>query len=77
VLLKYPPSTWSHPQVVPAAVLAIGLMLYILDCLSNAMINPIYTLIAGGLAGIVARPSPPQASSRAVASTARLPVKRI
>jgi hypothetical protein len=70
VLLKYPPPTWSHPQVVPAAVLAIGLVLYTIDCLSNAMINPIYTLVAGGLAGIVARPSPHQASSRSAPSTA-------
>jgi hypothetical protein len=57
VLLRYPPATWWHPQVVPAAALAIGLMLYAIDCLSNAMTNPIYMLIAGGLAGIVARPS--------------------
>jgi hypothetical protein len=56
VLLRYPPSTWEHPQVVPAAALTIGLMLYAIDCLANAMVNPIYTLIAGGLAGIVARP---------------------
>lgn len=76
VLLKYPPSTWGHPQVVPAAVLAIGLMLYVIDCLSNAMTNPIYTLIAGGLAGIVARPSPPSAPVRSALPALHLPTKR-
>ena len=45
-----------HPQVLPAAVLAIGLVLYVVDCLINGMVNPIYTLIAGGLAGLVERP---------------------
>jgi hypothetical protein len=76
VLLRYPPTTWGHPQVVPAAVLSIGLMLYAIDCLSNAMVNPIYTLIAGGLAGIVARPLPPYASPRS-ASPIHLPAKRV
>ncbi len=73
VLLKYPPATWGYPQVVPAAVLAIGLMLYTIDCLSNAMTNPIYMLIAGGLAGIVARPSPSGAPARSAAPAIRLP----
>jgi hypothetical protein len=62
VLLRYPPSTWLHPQVLPAAVLAIGLVLYVMDCMVNSMVNPIYTLIAGGIAGLVTRPvvRPPQ-----------------
>jgi hypothetical protein len=61
-LLRYPAHTWLHPQVLPAAVLAIGLVLYVMDCLVNGMVNPIYTLIAGGLAGLVERPMvrPPQ-----------------
>jgi hypothetical protein len=62
VLLRYPPNTWLYPQVLPTAVLAIGLVLYVMDCLVNAMVNPIYTLIAGGIAGLVTRPPvrPPQ-----------------
>ena len=77
VLLRYPPTTWSHPQVVPAAVLSIGLMLYAIDCLSNAMVNPIYTLIAGGLAGIVARPLPPNLSPPPASPAIRLSAKRV
>ncbi|HEY9826619.1 MAG TPA: O-antigen ligase domain-containing protein, partial [Stenomitos sp.] len=56
VLFRYPVETWQYPQVVPAAVLAIGLILYIIDCLVNGMVNPIYTLVAGGIGGLVARP---------------------
>jgi hypothetical protein len=55
---RYPAHTWLHPQVLPAAVLAISLVLYVMDCLVNGMVNPIYTLIAGGIAGLVARPAP-------------------
>jgi hypothetical protein len=54
VVLRCPAQTWNHPQVLPAAVLAVALMMYTIDCLINAMVNPIYTLVAGGLAGIVA-----------------------
>jgi hypothetical protein len=57
VLLRYPAYTWLHPQVLPAAVLSIGLVLYVVDCMVNGMVNPIYTLIAGGLAGLVERPA--------------------
>jgi hypothetical protein len=57
VLWHYPPHTWFHPQVLPAAVLGIGLVLYVVDCLVNSMVNPIYTLIAGGIAGLVTRPT--------------------
>jgi hypothetical protein len=36
----------------PAAVLAVVLSLYGLDCLMNAMINPIFCLISGGLVSL-------------------------
>lgn len=62
-LWRYPADTWLHPQVLPAAVLSIGLVLYVMDCLVNGMVNPIYTLIAGGIAGLVARPVPRPKSS--------------
>ena len=43
---------WTHPQVAPAAVLSLLLGLYMVDNLLNAMVNPIFTVIAGGLAGV-------------------------
>lgn len=43
------PSTWMHPLVSPSIVWCLLLALYMADCLSNAMLNPIYMLAAGGL----------------------------
>lgn len=64
VVLRCPAQTWNHPQVLPAAVLAVALMMYTIDCLINAMVNPIYTLVAGGLAGIVAYTKRPESKPR-------------
>lgn len=71
LLRHFPARYWSAASLAPAAVLAMVLVLYVLDCLMNAMINPIYLLAAGGLATL--RPSErairrvahaPQASTR-------------
>jgi len=51
-LQRYPASLWFNRKVAPAAALAVLLALYMLDCLLNAMINPIYTLACGGIAGV-------------------------
>ncbi len=51
--LRYPSSSWSHPKLAPAAVLAVALTLYMLDCVLNAMINPIFALACGGISGVV------------------------
>lgn len=58
-LQRYPASLWLNRNVAPAAALAVLLVLYMLDCVLNAMINPIYTLACGGIAGLVLK----QASS--------------
>jgi tetratricopeptide (TPR) repeat protein len=50
-LHRFPVKTWSDPQVGPVAVLALMLVLVMIDFLSNAMVNPLYALIAGGLLG--------------------------
>ncbi|MBE9095181.1 O-antigen ligase domain-containing protein [Tychonema sp. LEGE 07203] len=52
-LSKYPARTWSHPKVAPAAVLAVALTMYVFDCVLNAMTNPIFAVIAGGISGLV------------------------
>ena len=41
---------WVHPSVAPATALAGVLVMYTLDLLPNAMLNPVYTMAAGGLA---------------------------
>jgi tetratricopeptide (TPR) repeat protein len=52
LLARYPLRLWSRPAVAPAAVLSVLLGLYSIDCLSNAMINPIYIFAIGGLTGL-------------------------
>ncbi|MBE9163327.1 MULTISPECIES: O-antigen ligase domain-containing protein [Microcoleaceae] len=52
-LSKYPARTWVHPKVAPAAVLAVSLTMYVFDCVLNAMTNPIFAVIAGGLSSLL------------------------
>ncbi|MBE9125770.1 MULTISPECIES: O-antigen ligase domain-containing protein [unclassified Coleofasciculus] len=52
-LLRYPPRTWFNPKVAPAAVLAVALALFMLDCVLNNMFNPVFPLISGGISGVV------------------------
>ena len=50
---RYPPSTWNDPRVGPLLALSLMLVLGMIDYLSNAMLMPIYPLVAGGLLGQV------------------------
>ncbi|MGL5065401.1 MAG: O-antigen ligase domain-containing protein, partial [Microcoleus sp.] len=54
-LFKYPAKTWSNPKVAPAATLGIALTMYVFDCVLNAMTNPIFAIIAGGISGLILR----------------------
>ncbi len=49
----YSPNSWSHHSIAPTAILVVILILYLLDCLLNAMINPIYILAGGGITGLM------------------------
>jgi len=51
--VRYPPKWWFHPAVAPAASMAIGILMYAIDSVLNAMINPLFVLAAGGLVGVV------------------------
>ncbi|NCJ08396.1 O-antigen ligase domain-containing protein [Synechococcales cyanobacterium C] len=69
---------WGCPQAAPVAVLGVLLLLYVLDCLVNAMINPVFILMAGGLSGLVSQPrhqSVPQRRKRVVSSGRRVPAR--
>jgi hypothetical protein len=46
------PKYWSHPAAAAPAAMAVLLILYAMDNLLNAMINPIFLLCAGGLSGL-------------------------
>jgi hypothetical protein len=51
--MRYPARLWANKRVSSASVIALMTVLYMVDCLVNAMINPIYILAAGGIAGLV------------------------
>lgn len=55
-LIRYPAKLWKNPNVAPAAALAVCIVLYMLDSVLNAMVNPIFMLAAGGLAGVAVQP---------------------
>jgi hypothetical protein len=56
-LQRYPATMWFYPNVAPAAAIAVVLILYAIDSLSNALINPIFILACGGIAGVTANKS--------------------
>lgn len=49
---RVPPRRWGSPHVAPAAAFAVLLVLFAIDCLSNAMISPLYYMALGGLVGL-------------------------
>lgn len=49
---RIPVSNWTHPAAAPVAALSVALLIYGLDCLVNAMVNPVFALAAGGLSGL-------------------------
>jgi hypothetical protein len=51
--MRYPARLWTNKKVSSATIMALMTLLYMVDCLANAMINPLYILAAGGLAGLV------------------------
>jgi hypothetical protein len=73
---RVPASTWGKPEQAPTAVLAVALNMYVVDCLLNAMVNPIYVVVSGGIAGlVVSKPERlrPRTSQKLVRMTTLLP----
>lgn len=70
-IIRYPAKLWKNPHVAPAAGLAVCIVLYMLDCILNAMVNPIFMLAAGGLAGIAIQPK------RVAAAQMQQPVRQL
>jgi tetratricopeptide (TPR) repeat protein len=62
---RYPARTWRTPSLAPAAALALLGNLYTIDCIANAMMNPIYFLALGGVAGSLGAMARPRSSSEA------------
>jgi hypothetical protein len=67
---RFPASHWGDPMLAGVACFAIIMTLHAIDNLMNAMLNPIFILGLGGLAGIVAGapnlPGPRRAGAPAV-----------
>jgi hypothetical protein len=52
-LKRMPLRAWRRPETAPAAVMSVMLVLFMIDSLFNAMLNPIYLLAAGGVSGFL------------------------
>ncbi|WP_036483632.1 hypothetical protein [Myxosarcina sp. GI1] len=48
---RYPAVHWFNPKVAPAAAILTITILYMVDSLFNAMLNPIFIFACGGVAG--------------------------
>ena len=57
---RLPVRVWTNAWGAPAAALATVVALYLLDCIANAMVTPIYALAAGGITGLLAFRGPIQ-----------------
>ncbi len=56
LVLRLKTPLWAHPWCAPAAILAVVMILFMIDCLMNAMVNPFYLVAAGGLGRAVRAP---------------------
>jgi hypothetical protein len=60
-LKRYPARLWRSKKVAPAAILVVMITVYMLDCLSNAFPNQVYTVAAAGISGLLAQKVPEKA----------------
>ncbi|NET56386.1 MAG: O-antigen ligase domain-containing protein [Symploca sp. SIO2E6] len=73
-----PGRSWTKREVAPAAVLGVILFLYMVDCLLNAFVNPVFILTNGAIAGYVLKGPEPKRIRKVqrVASQRSLPRRR-
>lgn len=57
-LRRYPARRWGEANLAVPAAMSVVLCLYSVDNLVNAMVNPIYMLVAGSVAGVALAPDP-------------------
>lgn len=57
-LQRYPARVWRNKKVAPAAILVVLITVYMLDCLSNAFPNQVYTVAAAGISGLLGQDNP-------------------
>ena len=67
VMLRLPTALWRTARAGPAIVIALVVVLYVLDCIPNAMTNPIFMLCTGALVSLAILPAAAAAPSSIVA----------
>lgn len=50
---RFGPACWGMSEVAPAAALTLGYAMFGLDCLVNAVINPVFILASGAISGLI------------------------
>jgi len=55
---RIPAREWTRPWAAPAAALTTVVALYLIDCIANAHITPVFILVAGGVTGLMAYRAP-------------------
>lgn len=58
LMKRYTPQELISPQLAPATGFAAILCMYAMDCLPNAMLNPMFVMAAGGLTGLLVTSKP-------------------
>lgn len=67
VLRRLQPSEWLHPSTAPLGVLAIILIVFMIDSLFNALLNPLYVVTAGAIVSTLsAKPGGSPAASPSI-----------
>ncbi len=69
LILRCPARRWAEPAYAGAAALAVIMLLYSIDNLMNAMVNPIFMLGAGGLTSVFATRRSARAAGAGVGPT--------
>jgi hypothetical protein len=72
LIRRYPVRAWQTPTLAPTAALATITNLYAIDCIANAMVNPIYYLVLGGVSGTLSAMARPRKSPQVQSSEADL-----
>lgn len=73
LLFKLTQREWADPRYAPITGIAIVSLLYALDCLFNAMVNPIFIVMLGAVTGMAARLERKPASAASSAKPAAKP----
>ena len=76
VLLRAPVRLWSSPSLAPVIILSSVPIMFAIDSIPNAFPNPLYIVIAGGLAGVASQALPLREQQRRAHEIASTPSRR-